>query len=172
MSNKSPPNLRSSIFAIACVIALVVVTFTSIVPRTHADLFSWYSPVVTPEEVHAALWADENLPAHSLFAADLFACEMMVSAARMVCTIGGAWELADRANQRFADNEKVFTTNDSAESFYLLTSYGVEYVLVHPRTSFYGFGWKPPNLALFSNSSLFELIYDMNATRIYRVKQP
>jgi hypothetical protein len=125
---------------------------------------------VTKEEVDAALWVDKNIPAKSLFAADLFACEMLVSAGNQFCTIGGAWELADRANTRFYENEQAFMSNSSEQAHSLFVKYGVQYVFTHPRTSFYAYGWKKGNISKFEDARYFERIYSDRGVEIFKVK--
>ncbi len=130
----------------------------------------WYDAVVWPEEVDAAIWADKNLPRKELFAADLFACEMLAAVARKTCSIGGAWELADRPNERFQDNEKAFLSNFSKEKYTLLTKYGIKYVFASNRQAFYAYGWKYPELEKFGNELFFEKIYDEKGVKIWKVK--
>ncbi len=130
----------------------------------------WYDPVVTKEEVDAAIWVDKNIPQKSLIAADLFACEMLASAGNQVCTIGGAWELADKANTRFYENEQAFMSNSSKQGHDLLKKYGVQYVFTHPRTSFYAYGWKKGNISKFKDTQYFERIYSDRGVEIFKVK--
>ncbi|MFA6049145.1 MAG: hypothetical protein WC792_04370 [Candidatus Micrarchaeia archaeon] len=135
------------------------------------SLGPWYDAVVTREEVDAAIWADENVAQKDLFAADLFACEMLTAVSRKICSIGGAWELADRPNERFQDNEKAFMTNSSGEAFALLSKYGIKYVFASNRQAFYAYGWKQPDLGKFSDKKFFEKIYDKAGVKIWRVKR-
>ncbi len=138
---------------------------------TKGSLGPWYDAVVTSTEVDAAIWADKNVAQKELFAADLFACEMLTAVSRKVCSIGGAWELADRPNERFQDNEKAFMSNSSKEAFSLLAKYGIKYVFASGRNAFYAYGWKYPELEKFEDSDLFEKIYDQKGVKIWRVRQ-
>ncbi|MEM0475586.1 MAG: hypothetical protein QW343_02210 [Candidatus Norongarragalinales archaeon] len=129
----------------------------------------WYDAVVTPDEVRAAQWVDAALPHWRLFAADLFSCEMLTAVARQHCSIGGAWELADRANDRYWSNQLVFTTNSSREGWSEAKKWGIEFVLVADRNSFYAYGWKRPNAQNFEDAKFFKKIYDKGDTKIYEV---
>lgn len=133
------------------------------------ELAPWYGPMISQDEIAAAMWADENLAHWQLFSADLFACEMLTAVARQYCSVGGAWELADNANQRFADNEKVFTTPSALEAWQLSKKYGVKYVLVEARQSFYGYGYKLPNAGKFSDTKYFRLIHRVGRASVYEV---
>lgn len=162
-------NKITSLLPIIFFILLATAAFAYTLPTMRNTLTPWYGAVVTREEVDAALWADANLPRKSFFAADLFACEMLVSAGGMVCSIGGAWELADRANQRFYDNERAFLSKDAREARDLFAQYGVQYVFVHPRTGFYAYGWKQPEMKKFEDARYFTPVYDLNNAKIYSV---
>ncbi len=158
--------LAAALFFAATVLASAFYVF----PFARGVEGPWYGAVVTPEEVDAALWVDSHVARNSLFAADLFACEMLVSAGGQLCAVGGAWELADNPNQRFSDNEKAFLTNSSQEAHSLFRKYGVQYVFVHPRNGFYAYGWKPPSMAKFDDTQFFKLAYQgAGGTRIYSV---
>ena len=160
----------TKVIAPAVFVAIVLAAAWLAFAGAKGTLGPWYDPVVTKEEVDAAIWVDKNIPAKSLFAADLFACEMLVSAGNQVCTIGGAWELADNANTRFYENEQAFMSNSSQQAHTLFAKYRVQYVFVHPRTSFYAYGWKKGNITKFSDAKYFERVYADRGTEIYRVK--
>lgn len=138
-------------------------------PRMSAVLTPWYSPVVTAQEVEAAEWVQRNVQPKQLFAGDLFACEMLTAVARQVCSVGGAWELADNANQRFYDNERAYMTNSSDEAHTLLKRYGVRYVFIAGRSAFYGYGWKQPEAQKFHDASRFAPIYSNRDVEIFEV---
>lgn len=131
----------------------------------------WYDPVIRPSEVQAMKWVDANLASKQQFAADLFACESITALSRQICSIGGAWELADHPNERYSATEKAFTTESADEAYAELTKYGVQYVLVAERSSFYAYGWKEPKLDKFMNSTRFKTIYadDENKTYVFKV---
>ncbi|GEM_PF-1374774 len=140
-------------------------------PVMRSAIQPWNNPTVLPEEVRAAEWVDRNVPKLSHFSSDLFACEMLTAVARQVCSVGGAWELADRPNQRYAANEKVFLTNSSDEAHRLLLEYKSTYVLVADRTSFYAYGWKQPELEKFKDSRFFKLLHQDRRAFVYKVVQ-
>lgn len=154
-----------AIVALVAICGLAVANYSSV--RSH--LTPWYDPVVTRDEVQMALWADENLLPRTLYAADLFACEMLTATARGVCTIGGAWELADNANQRFAENEKAFLANSPEEAWNIFSKYGVQYVLTAPRTGFYAYGYKTASLEKFGDGRYFQLVHQEGQAKLYRV---
>jgi len=132
-------------------------------------LAPWYDPVVKLDEVALAEWSNENIPHNTLFAGDLFACEMLTATARAICTVGGAWELADNANTRFFENEKAFTANSSKESWEIFKKYRATYVLVHPRQAFYGYGYKQPHNENFEEKKYFELVKQIGQAKLYQV---
>jgi len=162
--------LISVAFLLACIYASAAYSF----PQMKNALSGWYDPVVTTGEINAAEWAYDNVPHQSLFAGDMFACEMLTAVAFQICSIGGAWELADNANQRYSDNERVFLTNSSAEAHDLLAKYNIRYVFASDRQdynkNFYAYGWKQPLLEKFDEPALFGKIYDSEGTKIYLVK--
>lgn len=158
--------LNSVVFLVACACLAAAYTF----PQMKNALSGWYDPVVTPGEINAAGWAYDNLPHQSQFAGDMFACEMLTAVAFQVCSIGGAWELADNANQRYSDNEKAFITESPTEAHDLLAKYNITYVFVSDRQGFYAYGWKQPSIDKFDQTALFEKIYNNESTKIYRVK--
>lgn len=129
----------------------------------------WNNPTVLEEEVRAATWVDQYVPRLSRFSGDLFACEMLTAVGRQVCSVGGAWELADRPNERYTANEKVFLTNSSEDAYRLLIQYNSSYVLVADRTSFYAYGWKKPQLEKFRDVRFFKLLYRDGRAYVYRV---
>lgn len=148
-------------------LALVVAAYAF--PLMQSALAGWYDPMVSPQEIEAMLWVDKNIPHGSLFAADLFACESLTMAARMVCSIGGAWELADRPNERFWDTERIFNSSSGEEAWRLLRKWGIQYVFVYYRISYYGFGYKYPSLSQFEESKYFTSIYSRDGVKIYKV---
>ncbi len=158
----------------AAVFVLVVVAYGSLASfnSMKSTLAPWYGPVVTEDEVTLAQWADVNIPHNTLFAADLFGCEMLTATARAICTVGGAWELADNPNQRFYDNERSFLANSSEESWQLFRQYNVTYVMTAPRTMFYGYGYKQPDNAKFSDTKYFTLVKSIGVANLYAVRQP
>ncbi len=96
---------------------------------------------------------------------------MLTAVARKTCSIGGAWELADRPNERFQDNERAFITNSSQEANALFSKYGIRYVFASGRNAFYAYGWKYPELGKFGDKNYFEKIYGKNGAEIWRVKR-
>ena len=157
-------------FLLVCAYVSAAYTF----PQMKNSLAGWYDPVVTTGEIHAAEWAYDNVPHQSQFAGDMFACEMLTAVAFQICSIGGAWELADNANQRYMDNEKVFITESATEAHELLAKNNVTYVFVSDRgesnKNFYAYGWKQPVIEKFETLELFEKIYDNEGTKIFIVK--
>lgn len=129
----------------------------------------WYDAVVTKGEVQAAQWMDENVPHWSLVAADLFSCEMITAVGRQHCSIGGAWELADNPNDRYWTNQDMFTTNSSKQAWDDARKYGVQYVLMTDRNSFYAYGWKKPVIETFQNAQFFKKVFENEDTTIYEV---
>jgi hypothetical protein len=152
----------------AFVLALAFAAFSLLEAQWNA-VAPWYGEVVTSGEVAAAEWVDETLPHWRLFAADLFSCEMLTAVARQHCSIGGAWELADEPNDRYWSNQILFTTNSSKEAWDNARKYGVEYVLVTRRNSFYAYGWKYPEEEKFGDAQYFREIYAEGDTKIYEV---
>ena len=165
---------RRTIVSVTFLLACAYFAATYSFPQMKNALSGWYDPVVTTSEVNAAKWAYDNVPHQSLFAGDMFACEMLTAVSFQVCSIGGAWELADNPNQRYSDNERVFLTNSSQEAHELLAKYNITYVFVsgreQPDKNFYAYGWKQPLMEKFDSPALFEKIYDVQGTKIYRVK--
>ncbi|MBI3587812.1 hypothetical protein HY995_00695 [Candidatus Micrarchaeota archaeon] len=133
------------------------------------SLSPWYSPVVEPGEVSAALWVDANVESRQVFSGDLFNCEMLTAVSRQYCSVGGAWELADRPNERFSKNERMFLTNSSSQAWQLARDYGVQFVFTSGRQGFYAYGWKPPENGKFGDVNYFRKVYDRSGTEIYRV---
>ncbi len=157
--------LAIAAIALAAICGIAVANYSSV----HSALTPWYEPIVSQDEVQMALWADANLPPRTLYAADLFACEMLTATARGVCSIGGAWELADNANQRFSENEKAFLSNSSQEAWGIFKKYGSQYVLAAPRTGFYAYGYKQPANEKFENLTYFQAIYQIGEVKLYKV---
>lgn len=162
---------KKIILDVIFLLAAGFVAWQYVAPSMKGTLSSWYDPVVTPGEVEAAKWSYDNLQHQRLFAADLFACEMLTAVAFQVCSVGGAWELADNPNQRFLDNQQFFLTNSSQEAYGLVTKYGIDYAFVADRSGFYAYGWKQPALEKFSDSDYFEKIYGKDGVNIFKVKQ-
>jgi len=158
--------LISITFLVACAYLAAQYTF----PQMKNSLSGWYDPVVTTGEISAAEWAYDNLPHQSQFAGDMFACEMLTAVAFQICSVGGAWELADNANQRYSDNEKAFLTDSASEAHGLFSKYNITYVFAGDRQGFYAYGWKQPSNAKFDTPEFFEKIYDNESTKIYIVK--
>jgi len=162
--------LVSAAFLAACICLAAAYAF----PQMKGSLAGWYDPVVTTSEVKAAEWAYANVPHQSHFAGDMFACEMLTAVAFQICSIGGAWELADNANQRYSDNERAFLTNSSVEAHQLLAKYNITYVFVSTRLdsnkNFYAYGWKQPVIEKFEAPALFGKVYDVDGTKIFLVK--
>lgn len=152
-------------------LAIVVGGAFAFFPIINGSLAPWYGPVVAEDEVQLALWVDGNLPHGTLFAADLFACEMLTATARVVCSVGGAWELADRANQRFFDNEKAFIAESPREAWDIFREYGVKYAFTSSRKGFYGYGYKDAPLEKFADGNYFEFVRAVGSARVYRVKE-
>jgi hypothetical protein len=161
---------RKTLTTLAFLAACIWISSSWAYPHMTGALSGWYDPVVTPGEVAAAQWAYDNLPHQSQFAGDMFACEMVTAVGFQICSIGGAWELADDPNQRYSDNERAFMTDSSAEAYGLLKKLNVSYVVADERQGFYAYGWKQANLTKFNDGILFEKIYSQNATYIYKVK--
>jgi hypothetical protein len=158
--------LTTAIFLAACALSAYIWVY----PQMNSSLSGWYNPVVTPGEVTAAEWVYDNLPHQSQFAGDMFACEMLTAVGFQICSIGGAWELADNPNRRYSDNQQVFMTNSSSEASGLLKKYGISYVFVDQRQGFYAYGWKTPDISKFDDGTFFEQVYAENGTYIYKVK--
>ena len=157
-------------FAVGIAFVLVLAYYAFSVRETHWNtVTAWYDAVVTRDEVRAAQWVDANVPHWRLFAADLFSCEMITTVARQHCTIGGAWELADRANDRYWSNQMMFTANSSLDAWKEAEKWSVDYVLVADRNSFYAYGWKRPNSAVFDDAQYFKKIYDEGDSKVYEV---
>jgi len=156
------------ILGVAFVIVLAYAALSARAGQWNA-VSPWYDAVVTPGEVSAAQWVDANVPHWQLFAADLFSCEMITAVARQHCSIGGAWELADRANDRYWSNQNIFTTNSSREAWDEAKKYAIDYVLVTDRNSFYAYGWKRPNSFVFEDVQYFKKIYDEGDSKVYEV---
>lgn len=150
---------------------VVVLAFSAwfLYPVMRNVMQPWNNPTVLKDEVRAAEWIDVNVPVLSHFSGDLFACEMLTAVARQVCSVGGAWELADRPNDRYSANERVFLTNSSEEAHRLLLQYNSTYVLVADRTSFYAYGWKKPELEKFKDERFFELLHRDGRALVYHV---
>lgn len=158
--------------AVASAIVLAVIVFygaTTGFQTMRGTLAPWYDPVVSNDEVLLALWADENVAHETLFAGDLFACEMITATARGICTVGGAWELADNANKRFFENEKAFTANSSKEAHEIFVKYKAEYAVAHPRQAFYGYGYKQPRNNNFEDKKYFALAKQIGEAKLYKV---
>lgn len=151
--------------ALALIVGIGWANFSAV----HWQLTPWYEPVVTPDEVQLAIWADNNLPFRTLYAADLFACEMLTATARGICTIGGAWELADNANQRFSENEKAFLSNSSQEAWNIFAKYNAQYVLTSPRSGFYAYGYKQPMNEKFSDPKYFKFVHQEGQAKLYKI---
>ena len=155
--------------------SLVVVLFFGILqygyPSMRNHLGPWNNPTVLIEESESAEWAYANLPKNASFAADLFACEMITAVAVRVCSIGGAWELADRPNERYLATERAFLTNSSQEAHRIFQEYNVTHVLFGKRTGFYAYGWKEPELSKFSDRTYFEPVFSKGKAQILRVVQ-
>ncbi len=151
---------------------LLVIAYSAssyVYPSMHDTLSSWSDPVVTPSEVKTAEWIFDNLPHQSLFAGDLFGCEMLTATAFQVCSVGGAWELADNPNLRYQDNERSFLTSDASEAHSLMVKYGIQYVFVNGRQNFYAYGWKTPEIDKFNDQRCFKQVYSLNGTYVYQV---
>lgn len=161
---------KRTLISAALLVACIWVSATYTFPQMRGVLSGWYDPVVTTGEIHAAEWAYNNLPHQSQFAGDMFACEMLTAVAFQICSVGGAWELADNANQRYSDNERAFLTNSSAEAHRLLAKYNITYVFVSGRQGFYAYGWKSASNEKFDSPELFGKIYDSEGAKIYIVK--
>jgi len=165
---------RRTIVSVAFLLACAYLAANYTFPLMKGSLYGWYDPVVSASEVEAAKWAYDNVPHQSHFAGDMFACEMLTAVAFQICSIGGAWELADNANQRYSDNEKVFLTDSATEAHALLAKYNITYVFVSTRLennkNFYAYGWKQPVIEKFEAPELFQKIYDVNGTEIFLVK--
>jgi len=82
---------------------------------------------------------------------------MITAVAREYCSIGGAWELADRPNDRYWSNQILFTANSSSAAWDEAKKWNIEYVLVADRNSFYAYGWKRPALGNFEDAKYFRL---------------
>ena len=164
-------NLENKARLVVAVVALLFIVGAGAwnYASVNSALSPWYDPIVTRDEVKLALWADGNIPPGTLYAADLFACEMLTATARAVCSVGGAWELADNANQRFSDNEKAFLTNSSKEAWELNAKYGVKFVLTSPRTGFYAYGYKQPQNLKWNDSGHFQLYREEGQAKLYKV---
>lgn len=131
----------------------------------------WFDPVVTQGELETAKWAYANVPHQSVFACDMFACETLTATSFQIGAIGGAWELADRANERYMDNEKSFLSNSSVEAYNLMKKWNITYVFANTRSGFYAYGWKDANLNKFAESpEMFEKIYENQSTYIFKLK--
>ena len=161
---------RKTLITIAFLLVCTYVSAAYTFPQMKNALSGWYDPVVTTGEINAAEWAYDNVPHQAQFAGDMFACEMLTAVAFQICSIGGAWELADNANQRYMDNEKVFLTESATEAHELLAKNNITYVFVSDRQGFYAYGWKSPSMEKFENNTVFEKIYDNESTKIYIVK--
>jgi hypothetical protein len=160
---------KAVVLDVVFVLLLAAAIVLYAIPRMNATLAPWYNPVVTAQEVEAAEWVQRNVQPKQLFSGDLFACEMLTAVARQVCSVGGAWELADNANQRFYDNERAYVTDDSAEAHALLKRYGIRYVFVSGRSAFYGYGWKQPEARKFRDAPRFAPIYSNRDVEIFEV---
>ncbi|MFA6329505.1 MAG: hypothetical protein WCX64_02355 [Candidatus Micrarchaeia archaeon] len=158
--------LVSIVFLAACIYLAAAYTF----PQMKGSLSGWYDPVVTTGEINAAEWAYDNLPHQSHFAGDMFACEMLTAVAFQICSMGGAWELADNPNQRYSDNERTYLTDSATEAHGLLAKYNITYVFASSRQGFYAYGWKDAKNEKFDTPALFEKIYDADGAKIYKVK--
>lgn len=164
-------NVEEKIRLVVATLALVGIAALGVAnyPTVRSQLSPWYDPIVSRDEVAVALWADANLPPRALYAADLFACEMLTATARAICAVGGAWELADNANQRFSENERAFLSNSSEEAWQVFRKYEARYVLTSPRTAFYAYGYKPPSNQKFGDARYFQLVHQAGEAKLYKV---
>ena len=167
MEKKGIRGLAADALFLAC--AYFIAT-SYVIPQTSSMLSGWDSPTITPAELAAAKWANDYLPQQSLFACDLFACEMITAVGYKIGSVGGAWELSDRPNERYMDNERSFITESAEEAHRLMARWKIQYVIVADRQGFYAYGWKRPAIAKFFDSAYFEKVYDKGGAHIFRVK--
>ncbi len=157
--------ILNGVFLVALAFALAAYTY----PNMRNAMQPWNNPTALAEESESAQWAYSNTPKSAVFAADLFACEMITAVAVRTCSIGGAWELADRPNERYQSNEKAFLTESAEEASRELKAFNVTHVLVAKRTGFYAYGWKEPQTGKFSDGRYFELVFEKGKARVYKV---
>jgi hypothetical protein len=131
----------------------------------------YYNPVVDRREVSAAYWAAENLLSGKdvVYAADLFASEMLMTVTTNPAVIGGDWALVTAEELwRFMDLQDIFLSSNANLAHELCKKWGVKYVFLSSRmikSSYFGYGWvsipKPGVDKFFIDHQYFRPVYNM-----------
>lgn len=132
------------------------------------SLTLWYDPVVDRDEVRAAYWIKDNLPIGRdvVYAADLFASEVIMSITGSPAVIGGDWSSLSASEMgRFMDSQEIFTAQSADVAHGLCERWGVDYVFLSRRMevrSYFGYEWvhiPKASFDKFFNSQHFGLVY-------------
>lgn len=158
-------------------VILVVLVFLGFLFFDYGAAFNYtvryYDPVVDHDEVLAAYWIRDNLPVGRdvVYAADLFASELIMGVTASPCVIGGDWSAVSASEVgRFLDCQTIFTGSSAQVAHDLCRKWGVDYVFLSNRMvelSFYGYAWlqisKEGFDKFFDSPSHFSLVYSSAA---------
>jgi len=157
-----------SILVIAGVVQLKGVGIGEVHIDGQAD--PWLAQCVTKGEVEATIWINENTSPDDRFVADIFGGELIMGMTTRVPIVGGDWANAPNATQNMADAEKIYLTKSPGEASSLCKKHNCTYVFVPLQRQIHaGYGWKEVEVTKFSDTNYFELAYENQDVRIYRV---
>lgn len=130
----------------------------------------WLVPVIAQGELNATTWINENTSPDDKFAADIFGGELIMGMTTRIPIVGGDWANAPDPAQNMADAERIFTTTSSSEAFEICRKYNCTYVFVPLKRQIHaGYGWKDVEADKFGDTDYFNLVYENQDVKIYRV---
>lgn len=154
----------------AIIIAILFIFVIAGMVQVKKQVDPWLTPVITKGELEATMWIKKNTSLEDRFVADIFGGELIMGMTTRVPIVGGDWANAPNAIQNMADAEKIYLTKSPDEASSLCKKYNCTYVFVPLQRQIHaGYGWKEVEVTKFSNTNYFELAYENQDVRIYRV---
>jgi len=162
-------NERVELAAKAVFIALIAFLVYSDVPKAVAIAEPWTGTVVTPKEVEAIYWIENNTSMYEPVVYDIFGGETMMALTLRTPPVGGDWAVAPDAVDRMNNVTKFYETTSAQEAAEIMRHLGARYAVIPSRQVHAGFGWKAVETAKFSDP-LFEKAFDNGEVFVVKLK--
>jgi len=152
------------------IMAILFVLIIAGMVQVKKQVEPWLAPVITEGELEATTWIKGNTSLEDRFVADIFGGELVMGMTTRIPIVGGDWANAPNAAQNMADAERIYLTTSSSEASSLSKEHNCTYVFVPLQRQIHaGYGWKIVETNKFADTGYFELAYENQDVRIYRV---
>ncbi len=152
------------------IVAILFVLVIAGMVQVKKQIDPWLTPVITEGELEATMWIKENTSLEDRFVADIFGGELIMGMTTRIPIVGGDWANAPNAAQNMLDVERIYLTMSPGEASNLSKKHNCTYVFAPLQRQIHaGYGWKEVEVTKFSDTNYFELAYENQDVRIYRV---